>query len=110
MTDDEIRNVLAHGTIDRQKVTSDFANIMKDIQPTQVMGMNGQLNQPQVNPILNAASKFTNRGKQPTAQPQTPAISPTAQTKSQPPQEGKIYVDANGNKAKFSNGKYVEIP
>ncbi len=54
MTDEQIQQVMAHGSIDRQAETEKFGKMMGEIQPTKVMDMSGKTSDPKLNPILAA--------------------------------------------------------
>ena len=81
---------LNNGTIDRQAETERFAGMVSGIQPTKIMGMEGQLKNPEMNPILQGVGLKNNPINQKFI-------------------EGKIYRDGNGNRAKYVNGKFEGI-
>lgn len=54
MSDEEVQKVLNSGTIDRDTETKAFANIVNNIEPTKVMDLQGNLGEPQPNPISKA--------------------------------------------------------
>lgn len=79
MNDEQIQNVMNSGTIDRDAETKRFSNLMSTIKPTKVMGMNGQFNEPTLNPILGM---FGVKGQTNNSNP----------TQSQPNNAGSQYV------------------
>lgn len=69
MSEQEIQQVLAKGSIDRDAETQRFSQMIAGIKPTKVMGMDGQYRDPTVNPLLSMFGSIKNEGKLPGGNP-----------------------------------------
>jgi hypothetical protein len=64
MDEQQIKNIMDKGTIDRQAETDKFGKMISEIKPTKVMDMNGQMKSPELNPVLKLLGYSFNNPQQ----------------------------------------------